>query len=118
LIYKVNDFRQNPCSVVESDVSMADTTNLIRPERMHFYNWTVDHKQYLRRGRALVFSQSKENERALKMMDKLRLLEYDPEWKPLAIMDATLESGESKFASIFLRNLIPEFSFQKWSFGN
>jgi hypothetical protein len=60
----------------------------------------VHRNQYLRRGRALVFSQSKEDKRALKMMENLRMLEYDPEWKPLATMDATLESGESKFIEI------------------
>jgi hypothetical protein len=86
--------------LLESDITVVDTSNIILPERWHFYRWTVDYNQYLRRGRALVFSQSKEDDSTGKMLEKLRMLEYDPEWKPLATMDATLESSESKFADI------------------
>jgi hypothetical protein len=58
---------------------------------------------YLRRGRALVFSQSKHDPRALRMKQTLEMLEYDPEWKHLDTTEETLHSGkkQQKFNPLF-----------------
>jgi hypothetical protein len=54
---------------------------------------------YLRRGRALVFSQSEQDSRVLMMKQTLAMLEYEPEWKHLDTTEDTLESGRKSFDS-------------------
>jgi hypothetical protein len=106
IFYVLLTISTNPRGAVQNDVTEPNTSNIIPGDRMHFYRWTLNYNQFLRRGRALVFSQSMEDETTRDSMEKLKLLEYDPEWKPLTTMNDTLESGEQIF---FLKYGIKDF---------
>jgi hypothetical protein len=90
----IQNFSKKPTSGTAKDAVSAITSHIITPERSHFYRWKSDQNVYLRRGRALVFSQSEQDPRALGMKQTLEMLEYDPEWRHLDSTEETLQSGK------------------------
>jgi hypothetical protein len=65
---------------------------MLTSERKPFYQWKSNDLDYLRRGTALVFSQSEQDPRSKRMIEILKMWEYEPEWKHLETVEATLKS--------------------------
>jgi hypothetical protein len=65
----------------------------ISEKRSSFYHWRGAKDEFLTRGTALVFGQSLDDDNAKQIAKVLEAWEYEPQWKPLATLQNTLQNG-------------------------